>query len=452
MYLFFSTYFSLFCILSTFLFSSLQAQEALSLKQALEISLSKVYSIEIARKQAELAKNNNTHGEAGRYPSLSFNTNSQNAYSNINNPTSFLNGAELINIGLTPSLDAAWVLYDGSKVRINKERLSLLAEQQEQSLEQFIQRQSQELMRAYYTALVQKRRLDIQGELLQLSREKLSYIEARRAYGQALEFDRLQVQDAYLNDSIQWVLQKNNYELALTQLGLAMGLDPQMGDFPYSLSLELDYELAEYSYEDIAQGLKQNNQELRVQRFNESLAQVDMDLQLSMRMPRLSLNAGISEQVTLARINGRMPQIPEEWRGGSTFGLNLGLNLSYTIYDGGRIRRGIENSSLRAQVTRLQSQDMERRLLSNLLLQYQRYQNQKQLLELSQQLLANAKRNVEISAERFEAGALNFFDYRTIQINYARSLNTLQDAYLNAKSTEIEMLLSTGTILESLAE
>ena len=77
-----------------------------------------------------------------------------------------------------------------------------------------------------------------------------------------------------------------------------------------------------------------------------------------------------------------------------------------------------------------------------------RYENQRALLAVSQQLANNASRNLAMAEERFKAGTLNYFDLRTIQINYIRSINALQDAYLNAKTTEIDLLLAAGELIK----
>jgi outer membrane protein len=63
-------------------------------------------------------------------------------------------------------------------------------------------------------------------------------------------------------------------------------------------------------------------------------------------------------------------------------------------------------------------------------------------------MLSNSTRNLEIAEERFKAGTLNYFDFRTIQINYFRTVNTVQDAFINAKNTELDMLLQSGLLMK----
>lgn len=91
--------------------------------------------------------------------------------------------------------------------------------------------------------------------------------------------------------------------------------------------------------------------------------------------------------------------------------------------------------------------NLEQQLGQNLKTVLALYENQRQTYTLSQQLLANSSRNLEIASERFKANTLNFFDYRTIQINYINAYNNVQNAFLSAKQTEFDLLLLSGQLL-----
>jgi outer membrane protein TolC len=423
------------------------AQELkISLNEAIAQSLDQSYSLKIANKNLEIARNNNNMGEAGAYPTVNASLGVNNSFSNINNPTSFLNGASTVGNNSTLGVEAVWVLFDGYKVRLNKKRLDILEAQQSGSLKLAVEQQTSQVMRAYFNVQVQAKRLALNADLLALSRDKIRYIETRREYGQALEFDLLQVNDAYLNDSIQWLLQKNAHEIALQNLAIAMNLEPQTGLF-LSLSDTINLTLTTYNYEDLRNKLTANNQTLSNLKINETLAETQIELQKSNRYPRLQMNGGMSDQLSIAKISG-LPQIPTNFRGGTTFTGFVNFSLNYTIYNGGRIKRSIQNASLQKEIAALQRKDQERILLQQLQQNLYRYENQRALLALSQQLANNASRNLVMAEERFKAGTLNYFDLRTIQINYIRSINALQDAYLNAKTTEIDLLLAAGELIK----
>lgn len=435
----------LFCFLLSLNF--LNAQNGLSLNEAIETALGNANNLKIAKLNTQSAAMQNNWGEAGLYPTVSANVNNSNTYNNIQNPTSFLNGAQLLGTGATASIDAQWTLYNGGRVRTTKDRLAVLVEQSGMNEQVVVDNVAQQVAKAYFNALVQQKRLEVLGDVLDLSKDKIKYIEAKQEFGQAGEFDLLQIQDAYLNDSIQWLLQQVNYENALQNLSLAMGMDVG-ADADLSLSDSLNYLLPEYEFERLKEDLLNTNAQMKVEQANIRLSELDIKLQEANKHPTISAGANVSEQLTLNQINGRQPQIPNDWQGGTTFSAGLNFTISYTIYNGGRIKRGIELAKLRRQISNANLSELERSLTQQLKIALNRYQSQQEVLSLSQSLLKNAKRNLSIAEERFKANTLNYFDFRTIQINYIRALTTVQDAFLNAKTTEFDLLLLTGKLMQ----
>lgn len=428
--------------------SAVQAQnlQALSLEEAVQTGLERAYSLRIAERSKQVAENNDNWGAAGRLPELSFNVNNQNGYSNINNPTSFLNGAQTLSSGSTASLDATWQVYNGGRIGINKARLEQQVVQAKAEKLRSEEQVRQGVVNAYYTALVQRERLQIQKELLRYSRDKITYTETRQEFGQATEFDILQVRDAYLSDSINVLLQQNNYENALRDLMFNMGMDDYLLQ-DIQLSDSLRYDIRAFERDELEQQLVDNNQQLELQRIGRRLAELDIDLQKAATRPTFNISGNISEQLTLAQVLGSSV-IPDGWNAGTTFSAGLNLSFRYVLYDGGNIKRNIENAELQASIVQLQLKDTERQLRNSLANLWAVYQQQQRVFALTQQLVSNAERNLTISEERFKLNTLNFFDFRTIQISYIRSLTALQDAFLNLKNTEIQIRLLTGEFKE----
>lgn len=439
-------YLSIILILVSTFSSSLQGQ-SITLTQAIEEALNVSYQVKIANKNTAIAENNNSYGEAGRFPQITLSVNPQNTYSNINNPTSFLNGAQILGTGGTASLDLSWTVFDGFKVRINKSRFELLEQQSKGNAKLIMENIVQQVALAYYNAIVQKARLTMQEEILQFSRDKINYTKNRQEFGQATTFDILQVQDAYLNDSIVWQSQQLAYEMALQNLLLAMGktagVDPSL-----SPADSLSYELADYDFETLKNELLDNNQQLKNEKLKELIAKNNIEFQQSNLYPRLMLNAGISDQLNVSKISGKTPQISDDWQAGSTFNGYINFGLTYNIYNGGKVRRSIKNAKLQEEITQLSTKDLERQLLNQLAILVEQYNRQKQILALSLQLVNNARQNRTIATERFLGNILNFFDFRTIQTNYIRSINAAQNAFLSAKNTEINILVLLGKLIQ----
>jgi outer membrane protein TolC len=433
---------------SLFLFLALcvNAQEQLSLSAAVENALNNAYNIKAANTNLAIGEKNNNWGEAGRMPTISTSFNNSNTYSSIQNPTSFLNGADVVGSNSTLSADLQWTLFDGGRIKTSKKRLNSLVEQTKADIQVLIDNLALQVSKSYYNVQVQDKRLKMFEQLLKLSRDKITYIEAKRAYGQAIEFDLLQVRDAYLNDSIQWVIQQTNYKNSIQNLALSMGKEVT-ADLNFVLSDSLTYSLPDYSFDELLNALLSNNRQLKAEKLKITIAETDIELQKANLLPRIIMGANLSEQLNVARIEGKQPLIPNNWRGGTTTSAGLNFSLNYTLYNGGKINRAIEVSELRKNITEFTYKDLERRLSQQLKIAFNLYENQKNVLNLSREMLSNSTRNLEIAEERFKAGTLNYFDFRTIQINYFRTVNTVQDAFLNAKNTELDMLMQSGMLM-----
>jgi len=433
---------------SLFLFLALcvNAQEQLSLSAAVENALNNAYNIKAANTNLAIGEKNNNWGEAGRMPTISTSFNNSNTYSSIQNPTSFLNGADVIGSNSTLSADLQWTLFDGGRIKTSKKRLNSLVEQTKADIQVLIDNLALQVSKSYYNVQVQDKRLKMFEQLLKLSRDKITYIEAKRAYGQAIEFDLLQVRDAYLNDSIQWVIQQTNYKNSIQNLALSMGKEVT-ADLNFVLSDSLTYSLPDYSFDELLNALLSNNRQLKAEKLKITIAETDIELQKANLLPRIIMGANLSEQLNVARIEGKQPIIPNTWRGGTTTSAGLNFSLNYTLYNGGKINRAIQVSELRKNITEFTYKDLERRLSQQLKIAFNLYENQKNVLNLSREMLSNSTRNLEIAEERFKAGTLNYFDFRTIQINYFRTVNTVQDAFLNAKNTELDMLMQSGRLM-----
>ena len=429
--------------------SILSGQESLSLPQAVEIGLRNNYSIQIAKENIEIAKLDNDWAMAGRYPSVDLNVNSNNGFSNSNNPASFLTEISSFSTGLVPSISANWVLFDGQRVRITKR---LFEEQQrlsEGNMMIAVENTMRSIILAYYAVLVQKEQLDVLEEVLKLSRDRIAYEEVKQEFGQAGKFDLLQTQDAYLADSTTYLIQQNTYENALRNLLLAMGEDNL--NRAYELTDQLEYEAADYQLEDLQAKMFVNNRSLQNLFVNRELANVNSRLAEAQRSPTVSVQGAASYSTNLSSGNGTL-------RSGETLeldaviakNLNLGLNFvaTYNLFDGGINKRNIEKAQRNEIIAQWNIEETKRQLSNQLANTLATFNNQRQLVRLSEGRQVNAQQNLEIAEERFRGGLINSFDYRSIQLAYINASQAKLSALFNLKNTETELIRLIGGLVE----
>ena len=130
--------------------------------------------------------------------------------------------------------------------------------------------------------------------------------------------------------------------------------------------------------------------------------------------------------------------------------LNFFLNFSvaYNLFDGGVRKRNIENAKTGELIAQLEVENLKRTLNTQLANTIATYNNQKQLLELTNQLVDNAQRNLDIAGERFRGGLISSFDYRTVQLGYINATQGRLNALFNLKNIETELLQLAGGLLK----
>jgi outer membrane protein len=433
----------------TLLFAQpLFGQEPLSLSQAIQTGLTNNYGIQIAGQEVEMAQNINDWAVAGAFPTVSLTLNSNNSYTNLNNPASFLIESSSVSGSVIPAIEASWVLFDGYRVRFTKQRLEELERFSQGNLQIQVENSIQATIDAYYAALVQKEGLDVMTEVLKLSRDRLAYQEIRREFGQAGTFDVLQTQDAYLNDSISFKNQQVAYENALRNLNLAMGVDDL--DTRYTLTDQLEFEAAEYQLDDLKTKMTTGNKNLQNLLINRQLARINTSIQESAKYPSVSLRTGLTYNVNISAgtqtfLTGDPRDIPQV--AAKTFNGFLNLTATYNLFDGGVRKKNIENAKKEELIAQLDIETVKRDLNAQLENTLATYNNDKQLVTLTSQLVENARRNLEIAEERFQGGLINSFDYRIIQLGYINATQSRLTAIFNLKSTETELIRLIGGLV-----
>lgn len=426
------------------------SQTPLSLEEAVAIGIQRNFLVQASRNDAAIANNSNTWGNAGRYPDVNATINLNNGFNNNQNPASFLLELTALNSGISPGVEATWVLYGGRRVRMAKDQFDRLEEQAQGNVRQTVETTIEDIMLSYYQAVIQQDQLQVRAEVLRLSRERLEYQRTRREFGQTSTFDVLQTQDAYLNDSTSFLVQQTNVANAMRNLYRAIGEDNPPGA-GYTLSDRLPLEAMEYDINDLRNRMLASNQALFNLRINRELAGLQTRVQESFRKPTLSLRTGIS--YTLSRnifANGIFANGDERDLGGiQNTNLNMLLNLtaSYNIFDGGVRKLNVQNAQLQEMSAQFQVEGLRRNLLAQLDNTFEIYNNQKQIVTLSNSLVDNARRNIEIAEERFRGGLISFFDYRSIQLSYLNATQTRLNALFNLKTTETELLRLSGGLL-----
>jgi outer membrane protein len=427
-----------------------KAQERLPLSQAIQRSLANNYEIQIEAKSIEVARNNNNIGEAGYLPSLSVQITQSNTTTVIDNPTSFLSG-DVINKGINPTIALDWNLFDGFRARANKARLENLQKDTEGNASIVVQNTMQAVIQGYYNAVFEQERLEVFKKTLTLSREKYDYVALRKEFGSALTADLLLEESNYLQDSLSYVNQQLSYRNSLRTLNILMAVEDVNTN--YILTNSLEYADRNYNFLVLYNKMTSNNVNLKRQYVSQSLlrnstqiARADLYPTVSMRLNYSNnINAQDLSQASLNDPNAQLPQVPIST---STVNYGASFTVSYNLFNGGRIKRAIQNTVIQEQIGAIRIETLQLSLKRDLQQALDLYNTRKLLRGIAKRTKESAELNLQISEERYKNGTINSFDYRTVQNNFINAALSELQATFNLIDANTQLMRLTGGIVE----
>lgn len=464
-------------ILIAIVFSTtIQAQDTLSLARAISIGLKNNFDVQIEQLNVEIATNNNTWGQAGRFPTISFSGNQNNSMVQRKPANPFAVAGRNKSSNLNGQLDVQFVLFDGFAVKINKQRLNQL-EQLSYGNSAFVMETTlQSIILGYYQALLEKERLHILENNMTFSKERYDYVKLRKELGGAIPFDVLQEQNNYLTDSANVLLQGIVYKNSLRKLNLLLNEDLQAN---YELVDSLEYQHEIYDYENLRAKMVSSNTNLKNQFMNQEILRSNTKLQQANMSPTIAINFGGNGSLDQLNANFRTPTgntidntvgylnndpsmpvintvnetaLAPQTQHGNSYGGYANLSLRFNVFNGGQIKRAIENAKVQEKIAELNTDQLELSLENDLLANYDMYNLRNQLVTIALTKLEAADLNLDLANERYRNGALSAIDLRIVQEN---ARNAALEAYLaifNSISTKIGLVRITGGLIDKVPD
>ncbi len=428
------TYLLLFLSLT---FSMLSAQEEMTLEKAISIGLEKNYGIKISDQFIQIAENNNSWSRAGRTPTVDINGTFSNNVIQDNNPASFLQGS-FYNGSLSASANANWVVYNGGRIRIAKDQLELAVSQQKLNKKADIHDLLRNVYQLYYTVVFANERLEVLDKSLILSKDRLAYEETKREFGASNSFNLIQFENAVLIDSTAMISQLQQIEIAKRNLYTTLNLD-SVEDFVFSEQLNVTPEKIEI--EKLEEILFEENYTLKSLEMLASLNQLNTNLSTASRKPTISVNGSLGFAENAFDYFGELPTTGQEipLTFSNRISGSLGANLNWNLYDGGVRKDNIKNAKIQESIDQTSILEAKVALKNQLNILASNYNNQLELLMLSEAQLAVAQRNIEMTAERFKAAQVTSLDFRNVQTQYLSAAFSKVNAIYNLIITKSEI-------------
>ena len=431
-------------IISIFLTLSLgiQAQiKTLSAKEAVTIALENNFKVQISEKQVEIAEKNNNWMEAGMFPTVVLSAGFNNVIQdNTQNPFTFTPGI-IFSQGITPSLVANWNMFSGLSMFITRDRLEQLQEQSKGNALTVIETTVQDVLKAYYTARLQKERMLLFETLMDYSAKRMAYYEVKEKYAKSSSLEMLQFRNQYLTDSTSYLVQQISYENAMRNLLLLMNNseEPDLKALP-ELSDDLEIAFPVVDFDQASSDMTSNNQNLKNQYIALELQKTATQYQKSFLYPTLSFQAGVSPSKTWIR------EIQNDLFEAETQSLQYygNFNLRYNLFNNWKTKRAYDVAKIQEEIAVLNTQSMEQTLNTTLKNVMEMYKMRSRLVEISTENLNYATKAYDLAKSRFENGTLTSIELAAFQNNYQNTLIQHYENQFNKMDTFLEIYKLTG--------
>ena len=417
-----------------------EAPAPLTLRKCLEIGLEQNYDVRIVRNEERISDNDATAGNAGMLPEIGLSAGYSGTLDN-DRTTTPRDGDAVSESGVydqTASVGLAvnWTLFDGFRIRTNYKRLKEMQQMGALKTRITIEDFMASLTAEYYNYIQQTLRLQNFRYAVGLSRERLRITEARVQVGNFSRLDLLQARVDFNADSSKYMSQHELVtasRIHINELLANENLDEKLCICDTLIRVNSTLE-----WDTLLEKTLSANASLLMAEHDNTLAELDLKTVQARNYPYVNLTTGYGYS------HNRYGSGTNRSRG--TLGLNAGVQVGFTIFDGNR-RREQRNARIGIDNARLTRQRLEQSLRADLSNFWQAYRNNLEVILLEEENLIAAKENYEIAMERYLLGDLPGIEMREAQKSLLDAEERILTAQYNTKLCEISLQQISGNVM-----
>lgn len=417
-----------------FFAGSVFCQENLTVEQAIEIALKNNYDILIAKNDAEIARRNNTVGNAGMLPKINATVADNYSLNNLNQK--FTNGTEIdknnvTGNNLTAGVALNWTLFDGLKMFATKGKLKRLEQIGELQLKDELQTVIANIMTAYYDVARTQQQVKATQEAIRISEERVKLADTKFQVGNAGKVDLLQAK-VDLNE------QKSNL------LALNKTIEQRKAELNNLLArnVETDFTVTDTIpfTEPQTQNETDKNFQLQIAMKNVEVAQFAKKEAFSQYLPNLAGNVGYSYNRANSTAGFSLFN--------QSYGLGAGFTLNIPLFNGLNTIRQNKVAAIQILSSQFNLEKIRFQTKLNYYKALKDFANAKELLKLEEENIVLADENQKIALERFRLAQSTSIELRETQKSFIDAQTRLVNARFAAKIAETELLRLQGGLIK----
>ena len=426
----------LVCIVFAVQSNQVQAQQKLTLNDAVTTALKNSYNIQLVENSLAIAKNNNDLGVAGALPTITATANDNKSLSTIKqkfaDPTRNTTKSDVDGNTLSAGFTASIIIFNGYRIMATKDRLASIEQQNGLLLKAQMQNTTAIVMQQYYNVVRQQAYLKTLEKSIEASQQRLDIVKTRQKVGMANQADFLQ-SSLDLNALLQ---AKQNQIIVIAQA---------KDDLLNTMAMPTDTKRVVTIEDSILVDTKIN-----FDGVNNSIATgITQNPQLQALAQQVSINQLIEKETkglmypTLRASTGYNISSSSSAAGFSllneNYGPFLGVNLSVPIYGGGAAKKNLKNARINTRTASLQSASATREVWTNAFKTNDAYQNSIQQLPTETENYNMSQALLELIMQKYQLGQATMVDVKQAQQSFESAGFRLVSLRYTAKVAEIEL-------------
>jgi outer membrane protein len=424
----------LLIVLTTFTLA--EAQQTLTVEDAVNIALKNNFDILVAHNQADIARVNNTAGNAGMLPDLQIN--GSGTYEVNNTVQKLASGSEnkypaLSSTLLSAGTGLSWTLFDGGKMFVTKNKLNEIEALGEIGYRDKVLQTVYEVTAAYYDVVRQKQELKSIREVMRYNQERVKIAQTGFDAGSLAKTDLLQARIDLNVVTENAINQEFAIDVARKNLMLLLG---QKGDTLYEVMDSISFQEAP-------------DRSLMLQKIDSANTSILM-VQKQVEIERLALKEYNRAYLPVVNFKAGYYLSQTVNSDGSvlrshTTGPQVGGSIAIPLYSAGENRRKTAAAKLQLQSAEYDYQNVKLQINTELQNTLTTYENQLRLMQIEKENNALSRENFEICIQRLRLGQTTSLEVHQAQESYVQSSTRLINFEYNLKvaETRLKQLMAT---------
>lgn len=413
------------------------AQEILTVEEAVRIALENNYQITTAANELQIDEVSISPGLAGMLPQLGARITDNNSIQYLSQIR--LDGTEVEldnarNNSLNYGLVMDWTLFDGFRMFANYEQLKETKKLGEAELKQVILNEVAALMITYYDLVQQQQQLAALDSTILISQQRVELAQNRFSIGKASKLEVLNAQVDLNTDQTLLQRQKELYANTKIQLNEQLPRDLKT-DFKVVPEIFVDESL---KLEELENLVASENPQLKAEIINKRIRELELRQIRALRYPSIVATTGYNFGSTESSLGFITSSNSRGW--------NYGFGATLNIFDGFNQNRNEKIGKISLENAEVAIAGQKQALMSLVNTTYQTYLTNLSLIELEGNNEAIAKENLAITVEKYRIGIIPTIEFRTAQLNYINARVRHSNARFQAKLSEITLKQLAGNL------